>query len=119
MYWRMSITPLHHMIHRVEAQKTANVTPISQFTFKSTFNFDHVLSPQTPPRSPGLDLSEDENTETVKMCRKVTSARAKKSANVLKKKRKKMSSPSRQNHSRSSDWFKHQDTLINRNLDFL
>ncbi|GJY31792.1 26S proteasome non-ATPase regulatory subunit 13 homolog B-like protein [Tanacetum coccineum] len=117
LYWRMSITPLHHMINRVEAQKTANVTPTSQITFQSTFNYDHVLSPQTPPRSPGLDLSEDENTEvvfvakldqlkiaeTVKMCRKVMSARAKKSANVLNKKSKKMSLPSRQNHSRSSD----------------
>ncbi|GJV36445.1 ubiquitin carboxyl-terminal hydrolase 20-like protein [Tanacetum coccineum] len=51
--------------HRVETQKTANVTPTSQITFQSTFNFDHVLSPQTPPRSPGLDLSEDENTEVV------------------------------------------------------
>ncbi|GJW45204.1 probable protein phosphatase 2C 11 [Tanacetum coccineum] len=41
--------------------------------------------------------------ETIKMCRKVIGARAKKSANVLNKK---MSSPSRQNHSRSSDPFK-------------
>ncbi|GKA70509.1 ubiquitin carboxyl-terminal hydrolase 20-like protein, partial [Tanacetum coccineum] len=51
--------------HRVDTQKTANVTPTSQITFQSTLDFDHVLSPQTPPRSPGLDLSEDENTEVV------------------------------------------------------
>ncbi|GKA66029.1 hypothetical protein Tco_0765837 [Tanacetum coccineum] len=118
------------MIHRGESQKTANVTPTSQITFQSTFDFDHVLFPQTPPRSPGLNLSKDENTkvvftakldqlkfaETVKMCRKEASAREKRSANVLNKKSKKMSSPSRQNHTRSSDRFKYQDTSITRNL---
>nr|GEV29308.1 peptidase C19, ubiquitin carboxyl-terminal hydrolase 2 [Tanacetum cinerariifolium] len=48
--------------HMVEAKKSANVTPTCQIRFHSTFYFDHVLSPQTPPTSPGLDLSEDENT---------------------------------------------------------
>lgn len=142
--------------HRVEAQKTGNVTPTSQITVRSTFDFDHVLSPQTPPRSPGLDFFEDENTEVVfaakpdqlkiaektsnkrqrgkdednyakveavKMCRKMPSARAKmlmeampKSDNVLNKKSKKMSSPSRKNHSRSSDRSKYQDTSVVRKL---
>ncbi|PWA52964.1 Peptidase C19, ubiquitin carboxyl-terminal hydrolase 2 [Artemisia annua] len=141
--------------HRVEAQK--NVTPTSQISFQSTFDFDHVLSPQTPPRSPGLDFSEDENTEVVfaakpdqlkiaektsnkrqrgkdednfakaeavKMCRKMPGARAKmlmdampsKSDNVLNKKSKKMSSPSRKNHSRSSDRSKYQDISVARKL---
>ncbi|GKE03878.1 hypothetical protein Tco_1395896, partial [Tanacetum coccineum] len=53
------------MYGKVEAKKSANVTPTSQISFHSTFYFDHVLSPQTPPRSPGLDLFEDENTEVV------------------------------------------------------
>nr|GEX26924.1 ubiquitin carboxyl-terminal hydrolase 20-like [Tanacetum cinerariifolium] len=67
--------------HRVEAQKTTNVTPTSQITFQSTFDFDHALSPQTPPRSPGLDISEDENTEVVFAAKPVRLKNAEKTSN--------------------------------------
>ncbi|KAD3641515.1 hypothetical protein E3N88_30739 [Mikania micrantha] len=46
--------------HKIEVEKTPVVIPT-----KSKFDFDHVLSPSTPPRSPELDLSDDENSAVV------------------------------------------------------
>nr|GEW75412.1 ubiquitin carboxyl-terminal hydrolase 20-like [Tanacetum cinerariifolium] len=71
--------------YRVEAQKTTNVTPTSQITFQSAFDFDYVLSPRTPPRSPGLDISEDENTEVVFAAKPVRLKVAEKTSNKRKR----------------------------------
>lgn len=75
-------------------------------------------------RQRGKEEDNFAKAEAVKMCRKMPSARAKmlmdampsKSDNVLNKKSKKMSSPSRKNHSRSSDRSKYQDISVARKL---
>ncbi|KAM0015676.1 putative ubiquitinyl hydrolase 1 [Helianthus debilis subsp. tardiflorus] len=49
--------------HRVEAQKNTCVTPTN--SLKHNVDIDGLFPPLTPPRSPGLDTSDDENLEVV------------------------------------------------------
>lgn len=49
--------------HRIELQRNKVSTPTR--VSKTTFDMDQLVSPSTPPRSPGLDLSDDENAGNV------------------------------------------------------
>ncbi|GKB76865.1 hypothetical protein Tco_0943760, partial [Tanacetum coccineum] len=101
---------------RTKAQECNNLNSNAIFAAPDTwYNFDDSKDENIEVVFTAK-LDQLKIAETVKMCRKEASARAKRSANVLNKKIKKMSSPSRQNHTRSSDRFKYQDTSITRNL---
>lgn len=45
--------------HRLDDEKNTN-TPVSDS--KTTFDIEQLLSPSTPPRSPGIDISDDDNS---------------------------------------------------------